>query len=388
MAPKQVLIGVATTVQPKERMVKGRRVRRPAIHYCRMAEYAGSLGARLMIFDPDNANWTAGQLSGWRPVNMAYPYRDWERCEERLPDAIYENVFVHLAVKGKSSKMRAAAKERGIPLFNPPLPSKWQAVSFMKSAGLGQYVPDTFVLSDIKRAVRAVDEWKVTYVKPVGGYGGSGVMRIETTGKQMYRVSMDRSVKGTRKQRIMVTRSDLEKLLRNRSRVPHLVQKGIRLLKIDGRSVDFRVVTARGADGAWHVIGIVPKVAAADGVVTNIVAGGELMSLEQLESLTARQGITVPVRELTACAVRCSEKLAERIPKTGLLGYDIGVDTNGKVFVIEVNPKPARSLLTDDMKRLMAKHTAGFTVFLARRRGALKVKRSDVRMTAASWVQR
>ncbi|QSO46173.1 YheC/YheD family protein [Alicyclobacillus mengziensis] len=384
MAPKQVLIGVATTVQPKERIVKGRRVKRPALHYCRMAEYAGSLGARLMIFDPDDANWSSGHILGWRPVNMSYPYRGWERCEERLPDAIYENVFVHLAVKGKSSKMRAAARERGIPVFNPPLPSKWQAVSFMKSAGLGQYVPDTFVLRDVKRAVRAIDEWKVTYVKPVGGYGGSGVIRIETTGKQLYRVSVDRSAKGTRRQRILVTRSELERLLRSRSRVPHLVQKGIRLLKIDGRSVDFRVVTARGADGKWFVIGVVPKVAAADGVVTNIVAGGELMSLEQLESLASRQGITIPVRDLSACALRCSEKLSERIPKAGLLGYDMGVDTNGNIWMIEVNPKPARSLLSDDMKRLMAKHTAGFTVYLARKR-SLKLKRSDVKMTAASW---
>lgn len=384
MAPRQWLVGVATTVQAKDRTVKGRRVKRPALHYCRMAEYASSLGARLFIFDPDSVEWSRGTVSGWAPANPNFPYRDWVRTKERLPDAIYENVFVHLAVKGKSRNMRRGARERGIPVFNPPLPSKWQAINFMKNAGLGQFVPDTFLLGDTSRAIRAIEEWKVTYVKPVGGYGGSGVMRIESVGNQRYRVSVDRSDKGTRKQRIVVRKSELARLLRGRSRIPHLVQRGIPLLSIDGRNVDFRVVTARGADGQWRVIGTVPKVAAADGVVTNIIAGGERMSLEQIESLASRHGVTIPTKDLMACAMTCSEKLSDRVSKTGILGFDLGVDQNGKVWVIEVNPKPARSLLSDDMKRELAKQTAGFTIYLARRRFR-KTPKSDVKMAVATW---
>ena len=383
MAPRQFLVGVATTVQAKEKTLKGRKVKRPALHYCRMAESTAGLGARMIIFNPDDVNWATGTVSGWKPVSTARPYGDWEQTTERLPDVIYENVFVHLAVQGKCRKMRAEAKERGIPLFNPPLPSKWQSVSFMKSAGLGRYVPDTLLLKDVDRAVRAIDEWKVTYVKPVGGYGGSGVMRVEALGGQKYRISVDRSNQGVQKLRRVVGRSDLQRILRSRTRVNHLVQKGIPLLNIDGRSVDFRVVTERGVDGEWLVVGIVPKLAAADGVVTNIVAGGERLSMEQLQTLASRHGVTIPTKELAACALACSKKLSDRVPRAGLLGFDLGADRNGRVWVIEINPKPARSLLDDSQKQQMAKHAAGFAVYLARVRFG-RIANTNVKVTAAS----
>jgi len=371
MTPGNIVIGVVTTVQPRRRHVQGSEGRvRPSLYFCRMAQHAHNLGASLVMFGSNDVDWSHNSVRGWVPEDVRSPYGLWVRKTTKLPSAIYENVFVHLAVAGYSRSLRDHARRRGIPLFNPPLPDKWNMSHWMSRNTLDKYLPPTVRLNvnDVPLAVRRINEWGTAYVKPIGGYGGVGVMRVEKWERDRYRIGIDRQKDGGGKLRITVRTEDLVPLLRRRGRTPHIVQRGIRLLAIDGRKVDFRVVVQRGADGGWHLIGIVPKVAAADGVVTNLVAGGERMSLQQLEALAARDGVKVPVADLTACALDVAAKLTRYAPKVGLLGFDLGVDDTGRTWVIEMNPKPARSLLTDDMQHVMAKHAAGFAVYLARHR--------------------
>lgn len=368
MPGKNVRIGVATTVVPRRRTVQGREVFRPALHFCRMAQHARAYGASMILFDPLDLNWNQNTVSAWQPKDTSQPFGDWVRTTAPIPESIYENVFVHLAQAGRSYKMRQTAKQRKIAVFNPALPSKWQMVQWMKKAGLTKYLPQTTYLQDVGNAMGLIDDWGMAYVKPIGGYGGKGVMRVERWGAAKYRISVDRQANGGR-QRSVVNQAELAKFLKRRKTVPHIVQKGIRLLTVDGRKVDFRVVVQRGVDGTWNHIGIVPKLAAADGVVTNIIAGGERMSMGQLEALAQRQGKRIPTAELTQCALAIASKISETHRLTGILGFDLGVDENGRVWMIEANPKPARSLLTDEMKQTVAKHAAGFAVYLARQKG-------------------
>lgn len=369
MASGNMLIGVVTTVQPRRRQVKGTEVIRPSLHFCRIAQYAYQLGASMVMFDPMDVRWGQRTVHGWGPQQNHLPFGPWIRKATLLPNAFYENVFVHLAVAGHSRQLRGRARERGIPLFNPPLPNKWQMSQWMSRTALDRYLPPTMRLTskEVSQAIRRVDEWGVAYVKPIGGYGGMGVMRVEKRSKDIYRVSVDRQTNGQGKTRKVIRTQELSQLFRRRCKTPHIVQRGINLLSVDGRKVDFRVVVQRGRDGSWNLIGIVPKVAAADGVVTNIIAGGERMSIIQLEALASREGVKVPVLDLTQCAMDVAEGITKISPHCGILGFDLGVDENGKTWVIEVNPKPARSLLTDDMRRAMAKHAAGFAVYLAHR---------------------
>lgn len=325
------------------------------------------MDCEFVLFDPVDVDWHRRVVRGWCPARATRPFGEWVRRTTGLPDAIYENVFVHLAVSGYSRSLRRHARKLGIPLFNPPLPNKWQMVRWMQRSDLARLAPATAYLHSGAQARKLVDKWALVYVKPIGGYGGMGVLRIERLHHDQYRVSVDRQKGGGGRRRMVLTEEQLERFLDGRRRVPHIVQRGIRLMTVDGRKVDFRVVVQRGADGAWQLVGIIPKVAAADGVVTNIVAGGERMSLSQLQAMAARHGHKVPVDDLTAAALQVARALSRRVPNVGLLGFDAGVDENGRTWIIEVNPKPARSLLSDDMRQQMAVHSAGFAAYLAKR---------------------
>lgn len=363
----RVLIGVATTVQAKDRSTKRGTIRRPPLHFCRMAEAAWRRGWQFGMFAPADVSWGKSQMLAWVPATADRPYGPWQRKWTRLPDVIYENVFVHLAMQGHAMPLRTQAKLRGIPVFNPPLPGKWRLHRMLQSTRLQQYLPPTKVLRDPVQAIQQIQQWKTAYVKPVGGYGGSGVTRIQFIGSDRFRVAWDRTQSGSLGQtRREMSSSRLQQWLREKTHTPHLLQKGLSLMAVRGRKMDFRVVLHRDDEGNWRMVGIVPKLAAKDGVVTNLVAGGESSPLPQVLRMAREENKEIPVGALEQCALDIASYVSARHSLMGLVGFDLGVDEQGRVWLIELNPKPARSLLNDDMRKLSARYSVEFAGYVAR----------------------
>ena len=365
-------IGVVTTVRATRRKTGHGWGQRPPMFFCQMAEHAAKLRTEFTMFAPDDVHWGNGTVRAWVPQDPQKPYGSWERKLCPIPDVLYENVYVHLAMKGFAVGLRQEAKKRGIPVFNPPLPGKWMLDQWLRKTDLSRYLPPTKRLGDVQLAMEQIRRWGQAYVKPIGGYGGAGVTRIEVLGANRYRVSVDRSAKGvTRKERFEVASDQLRRLLGRRKLVPHLVQQGLDLMTVKGRKVDFRVVVHRDAQGEWHVVGVVPKLAAVDGVVTNLIAGGEKLSLQDVVLLAAAEHKQIPVVKIEECALNIAERISRSYSYAGLIGFDLGVDKSGRVWMIEANPKPARSLLTPDMRKLAARYSTEFAVYLARRQRRL-----------------
>ncbi|RIV28596.1 hypothetical protein D2Q93_02255 [Alicyclobacillaceae bacterium I2511] len=360
-----ICLGVATTVVPRRRLQARGMIDRPSLYYCRMAHFAAQWGATLILFNPEHVRWSRNIVEAWSPADLRHPYGNWQKARQRLPDIIYENVFVHLAVQGYAHELRQQAAIRGIPLFNPGLPNKWRTSLWLSNSEVSHFIPPAVKMAHGIGSIRRIRKWGTAYLKPVGGYGGMGVTRIETLPKGQYRLATDRARSGNRWRRV-VGESQLQTWLDTHDG-HFMLQQGLPLLTLNGRKVDFRVVVQRGVEGQWHRVGIVPKIAAVDGVVTNLVAGGERLSLEQCLVLAAREGKSIPIEELTTAALQIAQVISRRYPMTGLLGYDMGITEDGGIWMIETNPKPARSLLTDEMRRQSALYSAGFSVYLARK---------------------
>jgi len=349
-------LGIATTAVPRHG--------RPGAHYRRIARAARRHNLRVCLFDPGRqADWS--RLSAFAPVDPDRPDGEWKPVSVRFPDVIYENVYVHLAVQGYSAPLRAEARRRGVPLFNPMLPGKWQMIRFLQRAQLDHLAPETEALTTAEALWRALERWRTVYVKPSGGYGGVNVHRLELLDGRV-RARADRRFGRVRTWERVMDRAQLASFIRS-LRGRYLVQRGLRLLRVGGRKVDFRVVLHRDHRGEWQLIGIVPKLAAQDGVVTNLIAGGERWTLARLVSAANREGKDVPVEQLVKAAQSIAEALSHRYPTVGLVGFDMAVEEDGSVRMIEMNPKPARSLLDRPMLEKLAACQAGFAHWLIRR---------------------
>ena len=366
---RTVLIGVATTVAPSTSAVGG--------FFGHMARHAERHGARLVLFDPKNISGRDGTMAA-RECLRAHGRREWRQVECRLPDVIYENVFVHLVMRGYVRPLRELARARGIPLFNPLMPCKATLSEWVRAhPETGLRVPVTARVVDVATIDRMLDRFGVVYVKPVGGYGGRGVLRVrcDRSDRRSVWVDCDRCFERGAFRR-QLSRAEFGRFVRRLlARTAYIVQEQIPLLHVDGGKVDFRTVVMRDRSGAWKLIGIVPKVAAKGGVVTNLVAGGRRMRLAQLREALGADGVSLPVGDLERCSLLTAQALTRTYPALGVIGYDLGVDAKGNVWYIELNPKPSRSLLNGDMSRASARLCAEFALYLGRR----SLSRQDVR---------
>ena len=349
-------IGIATTLR-----VMNHQGRITVPFYQWMNQRASYVGARLLFFDPKSFRRQDATVVGWRS-----DANDQRLATFHLPPVIYDNVFVHLAVKGYVQPLRSYAKDHGSIVFNPIMPGKaaMQRI-LLRNPVAGVKVPDTKVIRDYSTLQTMLQKHGMVYVKPSGGYGGRMVFRIAQK-HRLYHVRCDRFVHGEKMESMVREQELVSFYQRFLAKRVQLVQEEIPRLMIAERNMDFRVVLCRDGQGQWKMIGIIPKLAAKEGVVTNLVGGGERVMLSKLQEYLSPQKIAMITRHLKETSLALSNRLRLAYPSFGLVGYDLGVSADGQVWFIEMNPKPARSLLYPAMKEELAKLLVDYALFLLR----------------------
>jgi len=176
------------------------------------------------------------------------------------------------------------------------------------------------------------------FVKPRTGSLGLGVARV-------YRVGPGRYCYESRTFRRKTTLRGAWRLVRRR-RGRALLQEGIPLLEDEGRRVDFRVPVQRDGDNEWRVPGIAAKRAEKHAFLTNLARGGSVH--DGREVLARAFGPARAARiaaEMERVAILAARTLNARHPYLVDFGFDIGVDREGRPYVIEANRRDLRVLL-------------------------------------------
>ncbi|MFL6557194.1 MAG: YheC/YheD family protein, partial [Bacillus sp. (in: firmicutes)] len=145
-----------------------------------------------------------------------------------------------------------------------------------------------------------------------------------------------------------------------------LVQQGINLLRNEARSIDFRVHTNKDDMGKWHVSAIAAKIAGPGSVTTHSRSGGDIKTLEEIFS---NEECTWYTAKLSNAALLLSSSLDRNVEGIiGEIGFDLGIDRNGDVWLFEANSKPGRTIFTHpelkDFDLLTRKLSIAFAVFL------------------------
>ncbi|MBB6632696.1 YheC/YheD family protein [Cohnella thailandensis] len=171
-------------------------------------------------------------------------------------------------------------------------------------------------------------------IKPVRGGGGIGVMKISASGGTYRSTYMD-STRSFNSFSGLLAHVD-----RNRRGRRYLIQKGIPLATVSGRPIDYRVKYVK-ENGVWTFRSMVGRVARRGLFVTNLCRGGELLTAAQgiSRSLSSRS-VSSKKREMRQLTRVATQLLEARFPGVGQLGYDYGIDRNGRIWILEVNTRP------------------------------------------------
>ncbi|MBW7476630.1 YheC/YheD family protein [Paenibacillus oenotherae] len=215
------------------------------------------------------------------------------------------------------------------------LASKWAKTAVLLShSQIAPHIPPTRMFSSSSLRAMLVSHGMVV-IKPVCGAGGHGVIKVSREGSGYSHTYFSKTKHF----------SGFDGLFRSlnllRKGRKYLIQKGIRLATINGRPIDYRVKHIKQPDGSWAITAIVGRLARKGLFVTNLCRGGTCLSgSEGIRQSVSARAVAGKKREMRMLTRLSTQILENHYPGIGQLGFDYGIDKNGKLWIFEVNTRP------------------------------------------------
>ncbi|WP_286231197.1 YheC/YheD family protein [Neobacillus mesonae] len=270
----------------------------------------------------------------------------WISVEPPLPDVIYNRIHSRILEKKISfQEFRQDLELLMIPLFNDRFLSKWEVYDEIHNESpLKKAIPETKIFS-MENLIELAQKYETLFIKPIHGSQGKNIIKLIRVNENRftYRASL---TGGHEQPETYYSLEDIYKhlkpILQNRI---YIVQQGIPFITKDFRTMDFRVLCHKKHPLMWDITSIVARIGADQEFVSNLARGGTLIRpLDALRTcFDAKQGKKV-LSEIKDLALKIAASISSQTHGMfGELGIDIGVDIDGKPWLIEVNSKPSKS---------------------------------------------
>lgn len=338
-----------------------------SMFFAKLLSVNKSVGAIPFVFGEEHIDWDQGLIDGyffidggWKKIRVPFP----NVVYDRLPNRRTERKS---ALRSLKSRMQS---DYLIPWYNPGFFSKLDVFERLQQDDrAAEYLPETHQFSSFSIMERMLSNYGNIYVKPANGSLGLGIHQIlfdKHTGDYYCRYRDNEGVN-------RLTKFDsLEKLMKKifhkRNLSQMIVQQGISLMRSEKRLIDFRVHTNKDEYGQWQVAAIAAKIAGHGSVTTHVNNGGVVKSLDEL--FEDKEDRELYEKKLTEAALILSSILEKNMEGIiGEIGFDLGIDKAGKVWLFEANSKPGRSIFKHPKLRnfdlLTRKLSLSFGIFLA-----------------------
>ncbi|MBU7006671.1 YheC/YheD family protein [Phosphitispora fastidiosa] len=309
---------------------------------------ANRINAVCFAFSPGDIDWENETIHGSIPEDSTKEMQQWKQVIFPFPDVVYDR---GLFPKGEKRSMatevrRFFRKHPRTKLFNPAFFGKWKTHNFLSGhEDICPHLPETMLYTAAADIAKLTARHGTVYLKPSGGSSGKGIIVLKKRDSGYLASYREfRSLKTVVIPDFPQLNTVLDNLIKGRR---YIAQQGIRLAKIHGNPFDIRVLMQKNRYGEWLRTGSAARVAAPGNLISNIHAGGHA------ERITEVLQTVFPNPRLTHRVLDDIRKLSSLIagfistegnPLFGEIAVDLGVDETGKVWVIECNAIPGRSV--------------------------------------------
>lgn len=214
------------------------------------------------------------------------------------------------------------------------LASKWaKTEALLSHPGLASHIPPTSIYSP-QQLRHMLNVHGMVVIKPIVGSGGSGVIKVMRTGNGYSFTHRDHTAR-------YGSFEAMAGALRSRtSKRRYLIQKGISLATVNGRPIDYRVKYVKSYKG-WEYRSLVGRIARPGLFVTNLSQGGRMvLAGEGIRSSLGPSHVKAKKSKMREITVMATRVLEQRYPGISHLGFDYGIDRQGKIWIFEVNTRP------------------------------------------------
>ncbi|UFJ59728.1 YheC/YheD family protein [Brevibacillus sedimenti] len=316
-------------------------------YYKKLALIGRKAGIHVFVFSPRQVDFESRTVAGFEYRNGA-----WRSGIFPLPDVIYDRCFVGPSYRHYKPFVKKLQNDPQITFLGHGLSGKWQVHQMLsKSPELAAWIPPTEILT-----IAALREMLVTYgaavIKPSAGTHGAGVVRIVPTLNGFEIVGRDR--KNEPFSRTIRTAQGLKSFIASfTAGRTFLVQPYLSLHAPDGTPFDVRVLVQKNGLGTWEITGKAVRLGDKRSITSNLHGGGKAVPLGPFLAQHYQPEVQTRIeQEIDRLATELPPYLEKVHGRLVELGIDVGIDTAGNVWIIEVNSRPGRTVfrLIDDPK--------------------------------------
>ncbi|CAM5795525.1 MULTISPECIES: YheC/YheD family endospore coat-associated protein [Brevibacillus] len=339
MLANQKSLGIITICRGSSFVEKG--------YYKKLTLIGRKAGIRVFVFSPRQVDFSTRTVTG-------FEYRDgsWRSGTFPLPAYIYDRCFVGPSYRHYKPFVEKLQNDPSITFLGHGLSGKWQVHQMLiKSPLLAKWLPPTSLFS-FPKLQQTLKRHGSAIIKPIAGTHGIGVVRIDQTGDSYHLTG--RNLENQPFSKTIRTQNGLNTYLAGFiGGRTFLVQPYLSLHTPDGTPFDVRVLVQKNGNGEWETTGKAVRLGNKQSITSNLHGGGKAaplpIFLAKHFSEKTRSKIEMQLDQLVAELPPFLELEHGRLVE---LGIDVGIDTSGNIWIIEVNSRPGRTVfrMIDDPK--------------------------------------
>jgi glutathione synthase/RimK-type ligase-like ATP-grasp enzyme len=314
-------------------------------YFRKLTLHAKELNLNVIVFtpedlQPDNKSVIAIQYD---PIKAR-----WSKSLKMIPELIYDRCrfqrnFRFTLIR----KFRSAYPH--LTYLNRPIAHKWNVYqSLHNNRSIRPFLPETIIFHKSTDLDAFLQKHNLVYMKPSDGTGGRGILCIQRLINNHYLIQgrdHNRRIIPPRKLRAeQIAESFHSWGLKDH----YLIQQGIQLALPNGRVHDYRLLIQKNGQGEWEVTGCAGRIGASRSITSNLHGGGRAVPMVKL--LRSRFSSVDKVNEIRKSMDDLSHRVAQHLEKQYgrlcELALDLAVSPTGQVWLLEVNPKPAREVFS------------------------------------------
>ncbi|MFP3388059.1 YheC/YheD family protein [Brevibacillus sp. SIMBA_040] len=356
---KRPIIGILTWRE-------GKKFAEPA-YFRRLLRAGQELGSTVFLFSPKDVLASGKQVRGYvLDAGGKFQGRIFDR-----PDAVFDR---YRYTPTQAFKDYVAFRRTSNFLYaNNRLANKWRVHEVLhRDSRMHRWLPET-LLYNRPNLVKMLGRHSLLYVKPLNGTGGRNILCIEKTGEG-YRL-LGRDKQRAKVSTVLKPITSVQRWVDRWTKgEKYIVQQGLRLQLVPARAVDMRLLIQKTGQGDWSITGHGIRVGGERSATSNLHGGGKAIPVPTfLRPRFGEERSSLIVEDCEQLAFQTAETLEDHFGRMVEFGLDIGIDVNGRAWLIEVNPKPAREIFREmgDVQRYKQAITRPieYAMYLAKTRG-------------------
>lgn len=305
-----------------------------------LAEEAFKEDVKLLVFSPLTIDWISKNIHG---LTYDIVNKRWDLAVCPFPDIIYDRATFPEKEKEIGGFIREhLSHEYKLPFINSKSYfNKWETHEVLsKNSAIIKYLPDTAKYYHPHQITDFLNKYSSVYIKDSGGRLGKNIYKLQKAPDELYILSYQTS-RNRYSNRLTLEQVHNKLASGKLSGKNIIIQQGIDVALVDKHPFDVRILAQKNESESWEVVDKSIRAAAPGSVVTNVSSGGEIKSFDKiipsLFSKSSSISSEVDILVITVC-----KALEEQYGRLGELGIDIAIDKSGKVWLLEVNGKPAK----------------------------------------------